>query len=360
MPAFTTLLSCLTLLSAPAARLRRCFSLNEPALGRLIGCLVLSAAGGLNVAQADTSKVESYLQRAEVQSYIAETASKTDLDQAWLEELFGAIGRQDRVIERISSPAEVVLNWGQYRQLFLKPKRIAEGRQFLKENAEILAKAEREFGVPPEIITAIIGVETFYGRLKGKDPALASLATLAFDYPPRSKFFRSELTEFLLLSKEEGLDPLEITGSYAAAMGVPQFISSSYRRYAIDFDGDGKRDLWQSTEDVIGSVANYFAEHGWQPQGPVVEQVFPKDMAYRSLLRKSLKPSLKAAQLAEKNIRPRTVSKRKKSLLELETANGKQVWVGFHNFYVITRYNHSSLYAMAVYELSQEINKSEG
>ena len=194
--------------------------------------------------------------------------------------------------------------------------------------------------------------------IRDRDQALSALATLAFDYPRRSKFFAGELREFLLLVKEESLDPTEIRGSYAAAMGMPQFISSSYRNYAVDFDGDGKRDLWSSHADIIGSVANYLSVHGWIAKDPVAERVKSGSSDYTSLLTEGLKPKLRRRQLHSVGIRTQGYSEKEKSLMQLETGDGNQLWVGFHNFYVITRYNRSRLYAMAVHELSKALDEN--
>ena len=212
----------------------------------------------------NTIASENYLNRPDVKEFISEFSKQHQYPEESLVKLLGNVETQTEVLEAIQKPAEKKKNWQEYRKIFITQKRINEGLEFWSENAQILAAAERRFGVPPEIIVAIIGVETFYGKYEGKFPVLDSLVTLGFDYPPRQKFFRSELEHFLLLVKEEDLNPISIKGSYAGAMGKSQFISSSYREFAIDFDENGKRDLWESNEDVIGSVANYFIRHGWR------------------------------------------------------------------------------------------------
>ena len=179
--------------------------------------------------------------------------------------------RKQNILDAIARPAEKTKPWSEYRDVFLTDSRISEGVEFWRANAAALARAQQEYAVPPEIVVAIIGVETRYGRNAGTYRVLDALATLAFDYPPRSDFFRGELTEFLLLAREEGVDPRSLTGSYAGAMGYGQFIPSSFRNYAVDFDGDGKRNIWTNPHDAIGSVANYFGEHGWTADGHVVE-----------------------------------------------------------------------------------------
>ncbi|MEM7210219.1 MAG: lytic murein transglycosylase B [Pseudomonadota bacterium] len=300
----------------------------------------------------------SYLEHSEARKFIDELVAEHQFNAAELKSLFKQISRQDQVIEAMSRPAERVLRWKEYRPIFITDKRIAGGVKFWNEHYDILASAEKEYGVPAEIIVAIIGVETFFGRYKGKHPAMASLATLAFDYPPRSKFFRSELQHFLLLAKEESLDPLEIKGSYAAAMGMPQFISSSYRAYAVDFDKDGRRDLWMSIPDVVGSVGNYFKRHGWQPGAAVAERVTPDGDAHKNLISKKLKPRLSVDQLADAGISLTQQAAGKKSLYSFLGDSGEELWVAHKNFYVITRYNHSKLYAMAVFELSNLIKQA--
>ena len=301
---------------------------------------------------------KSMSERASVQQYIQEVVATHGLDQSWLLQVFDGIYPQQSVIDRISRPAERVLSWYEYKPIFLTEKRIRAGVRFASEHAQILARVEEEFQVPAEIITAIIGVETFYGIYTGKDHALSALATLAFEYPPRASFFRRELTEFLLLSREERLDPLSLTGSYAAAMGMPQFIASSYRQYAVDFDQDGRRDLWSSKADVIGSVANYFKRHGWRSGEPVAERVDTRGNSYKTLITKSLKPSHSLQDLRAKGIETHFRDARKVSVMDFKTEKSKETWVGFHNFYVITRYNHSRLYAMAVYQLSQALKNA--
>ncbi len=296
-----------------------------------------------------------YSNNDKARQFITDITARHSLNAAELRGLFKQIERQDSVIKAISRPAERVLKWKGYRPIFITDKRIAAGVKFWREHRELLDKVEREYGVPSEIIVAIIGVETFFGRYKGKYSALASLATLAFDYPPRSKFFRSELEQFLLLVKEESLDPLAVKGSYAAAMGMPQFISSSYREYAVDFDGDGRRDLWNNIADVTGSVANYFRRHGWQRGQPIAEKVSPDGERYKPLIAKKLKPTVSNAQLQAAGIELKQPSKGDKSLYRLIGSKGEELWVGHKNFYVITRYNHSKLYAMAVFQLSQRI-----
>ena len=301
-------------------------------------------------AQAD------YSQRSDVQQFIDEMVEKHNFDRNDLELKFVLAKKLDGVLEAIAKPAEKVLTWREYRPIFVTSKRIGRGNDFLRAHHDILKRAEKEYGVPAEIITAIIGVETYYGRLSGKTQVFDSLVTLGFDYPPRSRFFLSELEQFLLLTREEDIDVSVIRGSYAGAMGMPQFISSSYREYAVDFDGDGKRDLWNSTADVIGSVANYFKVHGWKSGGQVVVPARVKGQIEET--RNKLKPHTSISDLAAQGVVPEVAvdDSAKATVITLKGKRGKEYWLGLDNFYVITRYNHSALYAMAVYQLSQEFD----
>ncbi len=302
---------------------------------------------------------EKYFERQDVKKFIDDFSEKNNYPKDALAKLFKNVTTQTSVLEAIARPAEKKKNWEEYRKIFVTDKRIQEGLAYWTENAPILAAAERKYGVPPEIIVAIIGVETFYGRYKGKYPVLDSLVTLGFDYPPRQKFFRSELEHFLLLAQEENLDPLEIKGSYAGAMGKSQFISSSYRHYAVDFDDNGTRDLWSSNEDVIGSVANYFKTHGWKEGDIITVPAKVQGKRFKALLEKGLKPVASVSELPQYDVTAQhnAGAKQAVALLEFNKDNSDEYWLGFNNFYVITRYNHSHMYAMAVYQLSQQIKK---
>lgn len=300
----------------------------------------------------------SFLEREGVRAFIDDVSSRGDFNAAELRGLFEEVKRQDEVLEAIADPAEA-LPWHRYRPIFITDQRVEGGVEFARDNAELLARAEREYGVPPAIVAAIIGVETFYGRHKGRYPVLDTLATLAFEYPPRSAFFRRELEQFLILARDEGIAPRAVKGSYAGAMGMPQFISSSYRHYAIDFDGDGRRDLWDSDADVIGSVAAYLAEHGWQRGEPIVHRVRPSNDDWRELTSDRLKPRTdgEALRAAGLGVDPPVADGERVLVFALETETDPQVWVGRRNFYAITRYNHSPLYAMAVYQLAERIRR---
>jgi membrane-bound lytic murein transglycosylase B len=299
---------------------------------------------------------ESFGSRPDVQKFIDEMVQKHQFNKENLSQLFGQIYSRPDIIKAMSSPAEAK-PWYQYRPIFLKERRIKGGVAFWNQYQKILQRAEETYGVPAQIIVAIIGVETRYGTYKGKHKVLESISTLAFDYPKRAKFFRSELEQYLLLTREESIDPLSLKGSYAGAMGSPQFISSSYRRYAVDFDGDGKRDLWENMTDVIGSVANYFSVHGWVTGDPVTTRASVSGDRYKPLLELGIRPKKELDHFSNLGV---TISgqapgDRKMALIELETKGEPEYWAGFKNFYVITRYNHSALYAMAVWQLSEEI-----
>lgn len=298
----------------------------------------------------------SFLDEHGVRAFIDDVAARQGFNAAELRGLFEGVQRQDEALDAIARPAES-LPWSRYRPIFITEARIEQGVDFLHAHRELLDRAEAEYGVPPEVVTAILGVETFYGHHRGDYPVLDTLATLAFEYPPRADFFRGELEQFLLLARNERIDPRRVTGSYAGAMGMPQFISSSYRRYAIDFDGDGQRDLWDSPADVIGSVAAYLARHGWRAGAPVAQRVRPADASYRRLVTEGLEPSVSAAQLERTGLEidPALADGERVTVIELEGSDGPEVWVGRRNFYVITRYNHSPLYAMAVFQLAERI-----
>jgi len=293
------------------------------------------------------------------ESFIEEMVAQHGFEHKALKRILWQARLRKPILEAISRPAEKRLTWGQYRKIFIQPKRIEGGVEYWRENEDILNQAEAKYGVAPEIIVAIIGVETLYGSHTGKFPVLDSLHTLGFHYPPRSKFFRSELKHFLLLAREEGLDATRPLGSYAGAMGQPQFIPSSYRGYAVDFDGDDKRDIWHNNADIIGSVANYFARHGWERDAPIAYPLAGVSERHRHFLDAGMKPSISVGELRDAGIgtEQSLPTSALASLIPLQNSAGEEYWLGLKNFYVITRYNHSNLYAMAVYQLSQEILK---
>ena len=291
-----------------------------------------------------------------VEGFVNQMASKHQFDETALWALFAKAELKEDIIIKISKPSEG-LPWYKYRKIFLKVPRIKEGVQFWDENSETLTAVEKETGVPAAIIVAIIGVETQYGKHTGNYRVIDALSTLAFAYPPRSKFFRSELEKFLLLCREEHLDPLTPTGSYAGAMGIPQFMPSSYMEYSIDYNKDNYRDIWHNSADVIGSVANYFAKHGWKSDQTVIKPVCDRVQKNTQSLF-CLKENLRfiKSNSANPNISKPLLSTNKAAFIAFEQENGEELWAPSENFYVITKYNHSPLYAMAVFQLSLAIS----
>lgn len=284
---------------------------------------------------------------------------KHQFDRKVIESTLAKASKNQSILKSIAKPWEAK-PWHQYHPIFLTEKRLEKGLKFWQTHQETLSRAEQEFGVPAEIIVAIIGVETFYGTYKGKYSVLDALVTLGFHYPPRAKFFRSELAQLFLLAQEENFDITELKGSYAGAMGWGQFISSSYRHYAVDFDGDGVRDLLNNPIDAIGSVANYFKKHHWKAGNDIAFKAEISGTQYSKLLSKPLKYSHQWSQLQDAGISITAANLTKDmsvKLFEFEQVDSKEYWVGLPNFYVITRYNHSPLYAMAVFQFSQQLKQ---
>jgi len=311
-----------------------------------------------SVAPLSAADTKGFTNNKKVDAFISDMVKKHRFDKKALQQLFAEAKLYDSILEAISRPAEGK-PWHEYRPIFVTPTRTQGGIAFWKKNADALNRAEEKYGVPKEIIVAIIGVETRYGKHAGRYPVFDALATLAFAYPPRAKFFKSELEHFLLMTREEKIEPKELLGSYAGAMGLPQFISSSFRSYAVDFDGDGKRDLWNNPTDAIGSVANYFRKHRWKTGQPVTHKVQVHGQRHKNLITKSLKPSHTHDDLLNNGvILPGSVDEKLLGkLLKLKTTSEPEYWVAWNNFYVITRYNRSALYSMAVYQLSQKIKQ---
>lgn len=310
---------------------------------------------------ASTVESETYAGNEQATRFIDEMVARHKMSRNDLESLMGDAKRRQSILDAISRPAEGK-PWHEYRPIFLTDSRIEGGIEYWNDNETVLDKASRHFGVDKRAIVAIIGVETRYGNNTGRYRVLDALATLAFDYPPRSKFFRSELEQFLLLAQEEDVDPRDALGSYAGAMGYGQFIPSSYRRYAVDFDENGKRDLWNSTYDIIGSVANYLHVHGWEPGQPVAVPATVSGDAYPSLITRDYKPKVTVAEMRKQGVTPQrpVADNQRGTLIELEGKEGPEYWIVFKNFYVITRYNRSPLYAMAVNQLGEEISAQRG
>jgi membrane-bound lytic murein transglycosylase B len=303
---------------------------------------------------------DNYRSNPQASAFIERMSKEHGFSQEDLVNVFAAAERREDILELMRKPAEKRLRWFEYRKIFLTRSRIDGGVTFWQKNADILADAAAEFGVDPQVIVAIIGVETRYGGNTGRHRVIDALSTLAFDYPPRSKFFTGELEQFLLLAREEDIDMLETTGSYAGAMGYGQFIPSSYRHYAVDFDGNGQRDLWNSPRDIIGSVANYFRAHGWKTGQPVATRAEVSGDSYPAILELGYKPNTVLDALRHEGISPleEMPDALTAALIQFDQQDGPEYWLGFNNFYVITRYNHSPLYAMAVYQLSEEIRSA--
>jgi membrane-bound lytic murein transglycosylase B len=293
-----------------------------------------------------------------VNNFIDEMVAQYGFDKTKLDQLFASVEIKSNILQAISRPAEKDKPWYEYRRIFLTPEHIQGGVAFWKANQNSLNRAQEVFGVAPEVIVSILGVETRYGRHTGRYRVIDSLSTLAFHYPPRSRFFRQQLVEFLLLAREEKRNPRYFTGSYAGAMGLAQFMPDSFRNYAVDFDQDGWRDIWENPRDAVGSIANFLKRKGgWQAEAPVVSFAKANGVGYRHWLDKGLKPSIPLQQLLQEGIEiSDPVSKDElASVFVLEQEEGPQVWIGFRNFYALMRYNPSPLYAMAVYQLAEAI-----
>jgi membrane-bound lytic murein transglycosylase B len=314
--------------------------------------LMAPVASAVDITSGD------YQGREDVSAFVKRVAAGSAYSEQELAELFGQVEKQEHLFALLDKPAEKELEWYQYRRIFVKDKRISRGVEFWRQHRELLAEVSEKTGVPEEIIVAIIGVETYYGIYKGKDPVFDSLVTLAFDYPRRAKFFASELEHFLLLAKEQGFDVRSLRGSYAGAMGMPQFIASSYRSYAVDFDGDGQTNLFDSIPDIAGSVANYFVRHGWERGGRVARPLVAAEKNSVQALKPGMKPSYRWTELKQNGLASRFEidDETKVALIMLQQPDHPEYWAGFQNFYVITRYNHSELYAMAVYQLAKRIS----
>jgi membrane-bound lytic murein transglycosylase B len=320
-------------------------------------CVIALAA----VCAALPAIAQTGSQTRAVQSFIVEMVDKHGFDRNELQEVFTDARFRPRIVDLMNKQTKRK-PWNEYRSLFVNAEKITGGRRFWSQNRAQLALASEKYGVPEEIIVAVIGVETHYGRHTGGFKVLEALTTLAFDYPKRAPMFRTELEHYLLLAREESMQLDSPLGSYAGAMGIAQFMPGSYRRYAVDFDGDGRRDLFGNTADAIGSVANYLTAHGWQRNEPVA--------APATLAGAEAQPPFEAARLSSRysleELKLRGVSvtgafpSTKRAIpLTLQKSDGPEYWLGFDNFYVITRYNHSTYYAMAVYQLSRELRNDQ-
>jgi len=325
----------------------------------LIPLLFVGSAAGRGTPPAKAA----YPQRPDVRAFIDEMVDQHGFDRAWLGQVLAEAKHQPQVVAAMQRPVLAPPKWYEYAPQFLSAARVDAGVAFWNEHAPTLERAEAEFGVPAEVVVAILGVETFYGRNTGRHRVLDALATLAFDYPRRAAFFRGELRHFLLLTRELALPPSAPRGSFAGAMGVPQFMPGSYRNYAIDFDADGRTDLWASADDVIGSVASYLARHDWQRGQPVllpaVIEPPDNDAVLRRLdggLSERRSPAAWASDGVSAGTPPHGLADDPVGLLLLEeradAGERARYAIACHNFYVITRYNRSRLYAAAVWELA--------
>jgi membrane-bound lytic murein transglycosylase B len=323
------------------------FRTLAPLLAALAACAAADPASALDT------------RRPEVKSFIAEMAQEYSFKKRALRRLLASAQSQPAILEAIERPAEKAKPWYEYRPIFVSERRIREGTEFWIAHRQELDRASIGSGVAPEYLAAILGVETYYGRLTGNFRVLDALATLAFDYPPRAQFFRDELEQYLLLTRDFKMDPVALRGSYAGAMGAPQFMPSNYRRYAVDAAADGRIDLWSNWSDVCASVGNYLKEHGWNAGEPVLaEASVDADKAAaldgRKLALEETVGSLKAKGVSfETSMPPETPA----MLVAVDQPDGVHWRVGYNNFYVITRYNHSALYAMAVYDLAGAIKQ---
>jgi membrane-bound lytic murein transglycosylase B len=297
--------------------------------------------------------------RPEVKAFVKEMADQYGFKKRAVRKWLVAAKSQPAILEAMEKPAEKAKPWYEYRPIFLTDRRIREGTEFWLAHRQELDRASVRSGVPPEILAAILGVETYYGRLTGTYRVIDALATLSFDYPPRSKFFKDELAQYLLLTRELHVDPMSVKGSYAGAMGAPQFMPSNYRRFAVDANANGRIDLWTDWSDVCASVGNYLKEHGWNEGEPILSEATvdpskPDELDGRKLALEETVASLKAKGVAfDSSLPPDSPA----LLIAADEPDGVHWRVGYSNFYAITRYNHSALYAMAVYELAAAVKQ---
>ncbi len=317
----------------------------------LVAVLMLFIPGHA-VAQVDMVAVD-----AARQEFIERMVSRHQFDRDRLAEILDDAQIDTRVLDAISRPAERVRPWHEYRLIFVTDERIDAGVQFWLEHQDLIAATAREYGVDAQMLVAILGVETYFGRRMGTYRVLDSLATLAFAYPPRSTFFTSELENFLLLGQEESVDVFGALGSYAGAMGAGQFIPSSYRAYAVDGSGNGRRDLWTDWPDILSSVANYFKVHGWRAGEPVADQATrsPRAADHQPANRLELDQSVDSLSELGYMFATEMPGSARAAVYALEGVDGTEYWVGYQNFYVITRYNRSHMYALAVHQLSEAL-----
>ena len=317
--------------------------------------IVLLAAA----ARAEDAAPAGYALRADVEKFIDDLVSRHAFDAGELREVFSRARREDAVLEAMRAQPKQAESWEAYRRLFVNDRHVRSGLEFWREHRAALARAQREYGVPAEIIVAIIGIETFYGRNTGRWRVIDALATLAFDYPPRAPFFRGELENYLLFARDLQLDVFAVKGSYAGAIGIPQFMPGSYLRYAVDFDGDGRTDLRANAVDAVGSVANFLLRHGWKRGEPVQRAARVSGNGHEALFGGGVLPRHTIEELHASGVEVPGVplpEGTRAVLLRLETPERPTDFrVGLHNFYVLTRYNRSVFYALSVADLAQQI-----
>ncbi|MCJ8297831.1 MAG: lytic murein transglycosylase B [Pseudomonadales bacterium] len=318
---------------------------------RVLNCSLL-----LLVVYSQGIYAADYLQHPLAQKWLQQMLAE-GFTKEYLSKVLSTAKRKDSILKALARPAEARKSWQEYRSGFIRTKGIQNGNKFWQKHARALARAEREFGVPAQLIVSIIGVETRYGKVTGSYRVVDALATIGFDNQRRGEYFRNQLKEFLILCREEKLAFDEIKGSYAGAMGIGQFLPSSFRKYAIDFDGDGKKDIWKNPVDAIGSVANYFAEHGWLTDQPVVISAKVSRKIDKEWYNNGLDLKVTLQQWRKRSIggAERLNQRQKATLMKLIYDKKDQYWFGLQNFYVITRYNRSRFYAMAVFQLSELI-----
>lgn len=319
-----------------------------------------SKTKAVNMAEQQVSAhtYTSYVEHPKGKAFIDMMVSKHNFERAYVESVLKDAEKKQKILDAMSRPAEKTKAWHEYRKIFIQDSRINGGVKFWQEHQEILENVSKSYGVPVEIIVAIIGVETRYGQYMGSYRVIDALTTLGFDYPRRSKFFTGQLEEFFLLAREQNQDMSALKGSYAGAMGFGQFIPSSYRAFAVDYDGDAFADIWNNKKDAIASVANYFKAHGWKTGQPVVERATASSAFPENEFNSRKRPKQTIKELASKGFTPlarKALSDEPAIALRYQMADSYEYWLGYNNFYVITRYNRSRLYALAVYQLSQEI-----
>ncbi len=328
---------------------------------RLYSALV--AAISIGICSSSLAKEYDFLQHQHVHDFIHSFAQRSAYSQNQLEDIFAKITHQQRVIDLINTPAEKQYTWQRYRQIFIQPTRIAAGKKFLQQHATILTTLERKYGVPREYLVAILGVETKYGANTGGFKVLEALATLAFDYPRRGVFFTNELKHYLRLTKKNNFDSFHLVGSYAGAMGIPQFMPSSYSRYALGYNGAKRSDIWTNNSDALASVANYLAKKGWQRNRTVLIQIGkPTNQAQRNqaiaAANSTLKPNNTWSKICNLGLIATTGVYEDSSyaLFHVKLNGVDQFFVGSYNFYVLSRYNPNLFYALAVHQLAEQLS----